>query len=119
MFLNSCIHTIPATITDNVNITNSSEIANTFNNYFAKVSTDIQFFIRFSKKKYYNYLPPLNTESSFKTPSSSTEVSNFISSLNQDKSDGPNFIPTGILKLLNKDILDQLTLLFNQSFSFG
>ena len=40
-----------------------------------------------------------------------------ISSLNQNKSDGRNSIPTKILKLLNKDISDQLAILFNQSFS--
>ena len=32
-------------------------------------------------------------------------------------SDGPNSIPIRILKLLNKDISDQLAILFNQSFS--
>ena len=86
-----------------------------FNNYFVKVAIDIQSSIRFSKKKY-DYLLPLNIESFFITPTDSTEVSN-ISSLNQDKSDGPNSIPIKIMKLLNKDISDQLALLFNQSFS--
>ena len=33
--------------------------------------------------------------------------------------DGPNSIPIKILKLLNKDISDQLAILFNQSFSSG
>ena len=68
-------------------------------------------------KKYYEYLPPLNIESFFVTPTDSTEVSNVISSLNQDKSDGPNSIPIKILQLLNKDIFGQLAILFNQSFS--
>ena len=48
-----------------------------------------------------------------------TEVSNIISPLNQNKSDVPNSIPIKILKLLNKDISDQLAILFNQSFSSG
>ena len=82
-------------------------------------SIDIQSSIRFSKKKYYDYLPPLNIESLFTTPTDSTEVFNIISSLNQDKSDGPNSIPFKILKLLNKAISDQLAILFNQSFSSG
>ena len=55
----------------------------------------------------------------FLTPTDSTEVSNIIFSLNQSKSDGPNSIPIKILKLLNKDISDQLAILFNQSFSSG
>ena len=97
-------------------ITNPSDIVNAFNNYFAKVAIDIQSSIRFSKKKY-DYLPPLNIELFFITPTDSTEVSNIISSLNHDKSDGPNSISIKILKLLNKDISDQLAILFNQSLS--
>ena len=69
--------------------------------------------------QYYDYLPPVNIELFFLTPTDSTEVSNIIFSLNQNKSDGPNSIPIKILKLLNKDISDQLEILFNQSFSCG
>ena len=117
---NNSNHTFPTAITvNNEAITNPSDIANTFNNYFAKVAIDIQSSIRFSKKKYYDYLPLLNIESLFLTPTDSTEVSNIIFSLNQNKSDGPNSIPIKILKLLNKDISDQLAILFNQSFSSG
>ena len=104
---------------NNQTITNPFDMANAFNNYFAKVAIDIQSSIRFSRKKYYHYLPPLNTESFFVTPTDSTDVSNIISSLNQHKSDGPNSIPIKILKLLNKDIIDQLAILFNQSFFSG
>ena len=70
----------------------------------------------FSKKKYCDYLPPLNIESFFITPTGSTEVSKIISSLNQDNSNGPNSIPIKVLKLLNKDTSNQLVILFNQSF---
>ena len=55
----------------------------------------------------------------FLTPTDSTEVSNIISSLNQSKRDGPNSIPIKIPKLLNKEISDQLAILFNQPFSSG
>ena len=105
IYSNNSNHTFPTAITVNnevLIITNPSDIANAFNNYFAKVAIDIQSSIRFPKKKY--YLPPLNTESFFLTPTNSTEVSNIILSLNQNKSDGPNNIPIKILKLLNKDI---------------
>ena len=78
-------HIFPTTITvNNETITNPSDIANAFNNYFAKVAIDIQSSIRFSKKKYYDYLPPVNIESFFITSTDSTEVSNIISSLNED-----------------------------------
>ena len=118
---NNSNHTFPtATTVNNETITNPSDIANAFNNYFTKVDIDIQSSIRFSKKKYYDYLSlPLNIESLFLTPTDSTEVSNIIFSLKQNKSDGPNSIPIKIMKLLNKDISDQLAILFNQSFPSG
>ena len=113
---NNSNHTFrTAIIVNNETITNPSDIANAFNNYFAKVALNIQSSIRFSKKKYYGYLPTLNVESFFLTTTDSTEVTNIIFSLNQNKSDGPNSIPIKILKLL----ADQLAILFNQSFSSG
>ena len=52
-------HFFPIGITvNNETITNPSDIANAFNNYFANVAIDIQSSIRLSKKKYYDYLPP-------------------------------------------------------------
>ena len=53
----------PAITVNNETIINPYDIANAFNNYFAKVATDIQSSIRSSKKKYYDYLPPLYKES--------------------------------------------------------
>ena len=74
---NNSNHIFRTAITVNYEtITNSSDIANAFNNYFAKVAIDTQSSIRFSKKKYYDYLPPLNMESFFITPTDSTDVSN-------------------------------------------
>ena len=117
---NNSNHSFPIAITvNNETITNPSDIANVFNNYFVKVAIDIQSFIRFSKKKYYDYLPPLNIESFFLTTTDITEVSNIIFSLNQNKSNGPNSISIKILKLLNKDISDQPAIHFNQSLSSG
>ena len=90
---NNSNHIFPTAITVNnetlliitsLIITNPFDISNAFNNYFAKVAIDIQSSIRFSKKKH-DYLPPLNIESFFINPTDSTEVSNIISSLNQDK----------------------------------
>ena len=120
IYSNNSNRIFPTAITiSNETIPNPSDIANAFSNYFAKLAKDIKSSIRFSKKKYYDYLPPVNIESFFITPTDSTEVSNIISSLNQSKSHGPNSISITILKLLNKDISDQLAILFNQSFSSG
>ena len=80
---NKSNHVFPTAITiNNETATNPSDIANALNNYFAKVAIDIQSSIRFSKNKYYDYLPSLNIEPFFITPTDSTEVSNIISSLN-------------------------------------
>ena len=79
-------------------------MGNAFNNYFAKAAINIQSSILFFfKKKYCGYLLP-------------TKALNIISSLNLDKSDGPNSIPPRILKLSNKDKSDQLGFLFNQTY---
>ena len=49
---NNSNHILPTTITVNKEIiTNLSDIANAFNNYFAKGVIDIPSCIRFSKKK--------------------------------------------------------------------
>ena len=96
---NNSNHTFPTAITvNNETIANPSDIANAFNNYFAKVAIDIQSSIRFPKKKYYDYLPPLNKHSFFVTSTDSTEVSIIISSLNQNKNSGPSSISIKILK---------------------
>ena len=68
-------------------ITNPLDIANAFKNYFNEIANDVQSPIRFSNKKYFDYLPPLNIESFFITPTDGTEVSSFISTLNIDVMD--------------------------------
>ena len=114
---NNSNHIFPTAITvNNETVTNPSDIANVFNNYFAKVAIDIQSSIRFSKKKY-DYLLPLNIESFFITPTDSTEFSDIF--LSQDNNDGPNSIPIKILDLLNKGLSDQLAILSNQLFLSG
>ena len=56
---NSSNHIFPTAITvNNETITNPSDIANAFNNYFAEVAIDIQSSSRFSKKKL--WLPPVH-----------------------------------------------------------
>ena len=53
----------------------------------------------------------------FITPTGSQEIISIISSLSDNKSSGPNSIPTRILILLKKDISTQLVDIFNLSFS--
>ena len=75
--------------------------------------------MRFSNKNYTDYLHGDNLYSFFITPTDSEEVISIISSLSDNKSSGPNSIPTRILKLLKKDILTHLVDIFNLSYSSG
>ena len=53
------------------------------------------------------------------SPTDKSEIENIISSLDSNKSVGPNSIPIKILKLLKNDISSQLSEIFNISFSSG
>ena len=80
---------------------NPIKIANVFNNYFSSIREKAQLKRRFSNKNYTNYLHGEKFNSFFITPTDSQEVISIISSLSDNKSSGPNSIPTRILKLLN------------------
>ena len=95
------------------------KIANLFNNYFSSIGEKSQSKIRFSNKTCTGYLHGDNVNSFFITPTDSEEVISIISSLSDNKSSGPNSIPTRILKLLKKDISTHLVDIFNLSFSSG
>ena len=73
----------------------------------------------FSKKMFSHFLPNINVDSFFVSPTDVNEVSDVIASLDLHKAIGPNSIPTKLLKLLNKDISNPLAGLYNLSFSTG
>ena len=53
------------------------------------------------------------------TPTDKNEISLIISSLDSHKSSGPHSISVKILKLMKNDISQQLSDIFNMSFSIG
>ena len=55
----------------------------------------------------------------FLKPTIKEEIGNIISSLNSNKTSGPNGIPYRILFLLKNEISMQLAVLFNLSFVTG
>ena len=55
----------------------------------------------------------------FISPTDKTEMENIISSLDSNKSVGPNSILTKVLKILKNDISTQLSEIFDISFSSG
>ena len=95
------------------------EISNIFNNYFSSIASKTKLNVSFSHKHFPDFLKNRSSISFFISPSDKTEIENVTSSLDSNKSVGPNSIPTKILKLLKNDILSQLSEMFNISFSSG
>ena len=111
---------IPKILTvDGTTISNPMEISNIFNNYFSSIATKMKFNISFSHKHFSDFLKNRSNISFFVSPTDKTEIEDVISSLDSNKSVGPNSIPTKILKLLKDDISSQLSEIFNISFSSG
>ena len=95
------------------------EIANIFNNFFTSILAKTKESIKYSHKNFSNFLKNRSDDSFFLSPTDKYEIINIISSLDPNKSTGPNSIPTKILKLLKNDISAQLSDIFNVSFSTG
>ena len=91
-------------------------IANIFNEYFSSITEKTKANIKFSNKSFQDFLHHPNEESLFITPTDAHEVNLIISSLNSDKSTGPNSLPIKILKLLRNEISTHLADIFSLSF---
>ena len=117
------ISTVPSTIIEDnisfISLTNPKDIADAFSNYFSNVATGIKSLIKYSRNKFFDFLPQININTFFINPTDKTEIKNIILSLDPLRSIGPNSIPTKILKLLSNDISTQFAELFNLSFSEG
>ena len=100
-------------------VTDSLRIANIFNDYFSSIAEKTKANVKFSNKSFQDFLHHPNADSLSITPTDAHEVNLIISSLNSDKSTGPNSLPTKILKLLKNDISAHLADVFNLSFSSG
>ena len=83
-------------------VTTPMRITNVFNDYFSSVAEKAKVNIKFSNKSFQSFLHNPNEESLLATPTYAHEVNLIISSLNSDKSIGPNSLPTKLLKLLKK-----------------
>ena len=86
-------------------LTDPTEIANNFNDYFSSVAANL-----LNKRKYNgsasfrDYLLNPLANSFVIYPCEENEVKSLISQLGQNKSLGPNSIPTSILKLVQNEI---------------
>ena len=96
---------IPKTLTvDSITISNPMEISNILNNYFSSITSKIKLNISFSHKYFSDFLKNRSNISFFVRFTYKTEIESAISSLDSNKSVGPNHIPTKILKLVKNDI---------------
>ena len=77
-------------------------IANIFNDYFSSITEKTKANIKFSNKSLQDFLHHPNEKLLLITPTGAHEVNLIISSLNSDKSTGPNSLPKKTLKLLKK-----------------
>ena len=105
---------MPRTISQGENlVTNPYDVANIFNNYFSSVADTAKENIKYSHQHFSDYLNNQCNNDLFIQPTDSEdtdseEVANIISTLNMNKSSGPNSIPYKILNLLKKDISNNL-----------
>ena len=96
---------IPTSILNNWKcITESTTIANIFNDFSHSVAPEIQLKIKLSCKSVSDYLPSKNYDSFTITPTTKAKIDVIISSLNSNKSPGPNNIPLKIHRLTQNEI---------------
>ena len=100
-------------------ISNKKEIAETMNKFFVEIPQKIESKIKQSKKDFKQYLGNPSPDIFFLNPTNPKEVELKISSLKNSKANGPNSLPTKILKECKKEISIPLTLIINLSFSTG
>ena len=100
-------------------ITNLYDIANTFNNHFAAIAETIEKCIKYSHKRFSDYLSNKSSSVIFLQPTDKEKIANIIAFLNSNNNSGPNRISYRILFLLKNKISKQIADLFNLSFMTG
>ena len=104
---------------DDCEITDSVEVANTFNSYFSSIGNDLARTIPSVDKNPIDYLHNCIQPCFFIFPTTSSETEDEISKLTSGKSTGPFSISVDILKLLKTVLSKPLEIIFNASFSSG
>ena len=100
-------------------ISDPSNVANKFNEFFTSIANSIRDTIPESNKDFRSFLKNRPRNSFFFKPVESHEVMKIIKSLKINKASGPSSIPPEILKLLLNDISNILAKIFNSSFLSG
>ena len=85
---------------DGTTISNPIAISNIFNNCFSSIANNTKSNVSFSHKHFSDFLKNRSNISFFASPTDKKEIENVISSLDSNKSVGPNSIPTKVLNCL-------------------
>ena len=105
-------------IKQGVTLTNSADIANTFNNYFTTIGDNLAKKIPCSDVNPVSYISPVNSAFSF-AEISLESVLKSLKSINPNKATGPDNIPNKVLKMAAEILSPSLSAIFNRSLSMG
>ena len=103
-------------IVNNKLISDPSEVANKFNEYFSTIAEKLQSKIYHTGTDFMKYLSNINDDNFFIIPTHPVEIIETINDLNSNKSTGPNSIPNEIIDLIKINIADPLSKIVNLSF---
>ena len=95
------------------------EVADTFNNYFSSIASELQSKIHNHGKDFSAFLENCNPNNFFIKPTNVLEVINNINDLSSNKALGPNSIPTDVFHLIKLSVAKPLVEIINLSFEKG
>ena len=105
---------IPTKISsNNIDVTEPKEIANTFNSYFAEIGNNLANTVSSTDTTPQQYLNNQTYDTFYLFPTSVSEIEAEISKINVKKATGPYSIPSNILRLLKTVISKPLETIFN------
>ena len=106
-------------LVNNKIITEPKKVADTFNNYFSNIASNLQNKIHYHGKDFSKFLTEPNPVTFFIKPTNEIEIINNINKLNNNKALGPNSIPTDIFHLIKLNVAKPLADIVNLSFQTG
>jgi hypothetical protein len=102
-------------------VTDSTDIANSFNDYFSNIGSKLANSItpRNTNKSFHDYLGDPNQNCMFLFPATALELDKLLRNLESKKASGADCIPPKIVKICKDSLIDPLLKIINKSFSEG
>ena len=111
--------TIKSLNVDNKLLTNNNDISIEFNSFFSTIASKIDTGIIQTNTSFQTTLNNPNNKTIFLTPTTPEEIEKTIRYFNSRKANGPNSIPTKLLKSVKKSLAEPLSDLINLVFTTG